>query len=112
MAPDQIKLNAFMDKFVNDFGAVMHAATIVVGDKLGLYKALAQGPLSVEALAQKTKTSARHGREWLSAQAASGYVEYDPGTDNFSLTEEQAFALTVEGGPAFPVGCSIRCNNP
>src|SRR5258708_27645393 len=104
MAPDQIKLNAFMDKFVNDFGAVMHAATIVVGDKLGLYKALAEGPLSAEALAQKTETDARYVREWLSAQAASGYVEYDPGTDNFSLTEEQAFALTVEGGPAFIPG--------
>src|SRR3984893_7436274 len=104
MAPDQIKLNAFMDKFVNDFGAVMHAATIVVGDKLGLYKALAEGPLSAEALAQETETDARYVREWLSAQAASGYVEYDPGTDNFSLTEEQAFALTVEGGPAFIPG--------
>jgi SAM-dependent methyltransferase len=104
MALDQIKLNAFMDKFVSDFGAVMHAATIVVGDKLGLYQALAEGPLSAEALAQKTETDARYVREWLSAQAASGYVEYDPGTDNFSLSEEQAFALTVEGGPAFIPG--------
>lgn len=104
MALDQNKLNAFMDKFVHDFGAVMHAATIVVGDKLGLYKALAEGPLSAEDLARKTKTDTRYLREWLSAQAASGYVEYDAATDTFSLTEEQAFALAVEGSPAFIPG--------
>jgi len=93
-----------MGKFVQDIGAVMHAATVVVGDKLGLYKALAEKPLSAEELAGKTKTDARYVREWLSAQAASGYVEYDAATDTFALTEEQAFALTVEGGPAFIPG--------
>ena len=104
MALDEAKLNAFMGNFVRDFGAVMHAATVVVGDQLGLYKALAAGPANVEDLARKTETDARYQREWLSAQAASGYVEYDPATERFSLTEEQAFALAQEGSPAFIPG--------
>ena len=93
MAVDDAKLNAFMGSFVHDLGAVMHAATIVVGDELGLYKALAKGPTSVEDLAVLTETDARYLREWLSAQAASGYVEYDPATERYSMTEEQSFAL-------------------
>lgn len=104
MPIDDTRLNAFMDNFVRDLGAVMHAATIVVGDKLGLYKALAGKSLSAQELASDTGTDARYVREWLSAQAASGYVEYDAATDRFSLGEEQAFALTVEGGPAFIPG--------
>jgi len=104
LAIDEGKLNAFMGGFVRDLGAVMHAATIVVGDKLGLYKALADQPLSAEDLALRTETDARYVREWLSAQAASGYVDYDAATNRFSLNDEQAFALTVEGGPAFIPG--------
>jgi hypothetical protein len=104
MAIDESKLNAFMGNFVHDLGAVMHAATIVVGDQLGLYKALSGGPLTAEALAKKTGTDARYVREWLSAQAASGYVQFDPATQQFSMTEEQAFALAVEGSPAFIPG--------
>ena len=104
MALDQDKLNAFMGNFVRDLGAVMHAATIVVGDRLGLYKALADAPLTAEALAAKTETDARYVREWLSAQAASGYVQYDPASERFSLSEEQAFALAQEGSPAFIPG--------
>lgn len=88
-----------MGQFVQDLGAVMHAATIVVGDTLGLYKALAEKPMTVQVLAEKTHTDARYLLEWLSAQAASGYVAYDPATDLFSLTEEQAFALAQEGSP-------------
>jgi len=75
MAIDESKLNAFMGNFVNDLGAVMHAATIVLGDRLGLYKKLAEGESTVEALARSTETDARYLREWLSAQAASGYVQ-------------------------------------
>ena len=93
MAIDEAKLNAFMGRFVNDLGAVMHAATIVLGDKLGLYKALAQGPTNAEQLASRTGTDARYIREWLAAQAASGYVEFDPATQRFSLSEEQSLAL-------------------
>lgn len=104
MAIDEQKLNAFMEKFVHDIGAAMHAATVVVGDELGLYKALAQKPMSPDALAEATHTDPRYVREWLAAQAASGYVEYDAGTQRFSMTEEQAFALAQEGSPAFIPG--------
>ncbi len=104
MAIDETRLNAFMGNFVQDMGAVMHAATVVVGDQLGLYKALAEGPATVEALARRTETDARYLREWLSAQAASGYVQYEPKGELFSLSEEQAFALAQEGSPAFVPG--------
>jgi len=104
MAIDQAKLDEFMGNFVRDLGAVMHAATIVVGDQLGLYKAMADGPLTAEALAAKTGTDARYVREWLSSQAASGYVHYDPADGRFSLSEEQALALAVEDSPAFIPG--------
>ena len=104
MAVDEAKLNAFMGRFVNDLGAALHAATVVVGDQLGLYKALANGPAGVEDLARATETDPRYLREWLSAQAASGYVEYDPASDRFAMTEEQAFALAEEGSPAFIPG--------
>ncbi len=104
MAIDETKLNAFMGKFVGDLGAVMHAATVVVGDQLGLYKALAEKPATAQQLAKRTETDPRYLREWLSAQAASGYAQYDPNTETFSMTEEQAFALAVEGSPAFIPG--------
>ena len=104
MAIDETRLNDFMGRFVGDLGAVMHAATVVVGDKLGLYKALAQSPATAEELAQRTETDARYLREWLSAQAASGYVQYDAASDRFSMSEEQAFALAMEGSPAFIPG--------
>jgi ubiquinone/menaquinone biosynthesis C-methylase UbiE len=104
MAIDQAKLDQFMGMFVHDLGAVMHAATIVVGDQLGLYKSLAEGPQTADALARKTDTDPRYLREWLSAQAASGYIEYDPASQQFSLTEEQAMALAEEGSPAFIPG--------
>jgi len=104
MAIDSAKLDQFMGNFVRDLGAVMHAATIVVGDQLGLYKALAAGPTDVATLARRTETDERYLREWLSAQAASGYVEYDAATDRFSMSEEQAFALAQEGSPAFIPG--------
>ena len=104
MAIDETKLNDFMGRFVGDLGAVMHAATVVVGDKLGLYKALAEKPATSEDLARRTECDPRYLREWLSSQAASGYVQYDAASDSFSLTEEQAFALAVEGSPAFIPG--------
>lgn len=104
MALDESKLNVFMENFVRDAGAVMHAATVVVGDQLGLYKALAEGPATPSQLARRTETDERYLREWLSAQAASGYVTYDPPSGEFSLSEEQAFALADEGSPAFIPG--------
>jgi hypothetical protein len=69
MALDEAKLTAFMGNFVRDFGAVLHAATVVVGDQLGLYKALAEGPSSAADLARRTETDPRYLREWLAAQA-------------------------------------------
>jgi SAM-dependent methyltransferase len=104
MAIDEAKLNAFMGAFVGDLGAVMHAATVVVGDQLGLYKALASGPVTPEQLASATSTDPRYVREWLSSQAASGYAHYDASSGMFSLDEEQTLALAVEGSPAFIPG--------
>jgi SAM-dependent methyltransferase len=105
MAIDTARLDAFMGNFVHDLGAVMHAATVVVGDQLGLYRKLAEGgPSTVEQLARRTETDPRYLREWLSAQAASGYVTYAPATGLFSLSDEQAFALAEEGSPAFIPG--------
>ncbi|MES2073035.1 MAG: class I SAM-dependent methyltransferase [Pseudomonadota bacterium] len=104
MAINEEKLNAFMGNFVHDLGAVMHAATVVVGDQLGLYKKLAEGPMKAAELARRTETDPRYLLEWLSAQAASGYVQYDPASKMFSLSEEQAYALAQEGSPAFIPG--------
>lgn len=104
MAIDEAKLNAFMGRFVTDLGAVMHAATVVVGDQLGLYKTLAESPMTADELAMRTATDARYVREWLSSQAASGYVHYDGSSGRFSLDEEQTLALAVEGSPAFIPG--------
>lgn len=104
MAINEAKLNEFMGRFVGDLGAVAHAATVVIGDQLGLYKRLAEGATDVETLARKTETDSRYLREWLCAQAASGYVEYDAATQRFSMSEEQAMALAQEGSPAFIPG--------
>lgn len=90
------KLEAFMDKAVMDMGAAIHATLVVLGDKLGLYKAMAgAGPLTSAELATRTKTSERYVREWLNANAASGFVVYDPAAKTYELPPEQAFALTT-----------------
>jgi SAM-dependent methyltransferase len=102
---DQAKLDAFMGRFVGDLGAALSAALVVIGDRLGLYKAMAGGPpLSAEELAERTSTDPRYVREWLSNQAAGGYVSYDPASDRFHLSPEQALALAEEGSPAFVPG--------
>jgi SAM-dependent methyltransferase len=98
------KLNAFLGQFVSDLGAAVHAGMVVIGDKLGLYKALAAGPLTSVALAGKTRTDERYVREWLSSQAAGGYVTYDAASEQFSLSAEQAFALAAEDSPAYVPG--------
>src|SRR5712692_8737061 len=102
VAIDQDKLNDFLGQFVADLGATFLAANIVIGDKLGLYKELAaSGPCSSEELAQRTGTTERYVREWLRGQAAGGYVTYEPATEGYHLSEEQAFALAQEDSPAF-----------
>ena len=103
-AIDMNKLNAFIGQFVTDLGAAVHAGMVVIGEKLGLYKALAGEPLSPAQLAAKTQTDERYLREWLSSQAAGGYVTYDEKSGKFSLSEEQAFALAVEDSPAYLPG--------
>ena len=98
------KLNAFIGQFVTDLGAAVHTGMVVIGEKLGLYKALADEPLTSAELAAKTRTDERYLREWLSSQAAGGYITYDEKTHKFSLSEEQAFTLAKEDSPAYLPG--------
>jgi SAM-dependent methyltransferase len=87
---------------VGDLGAALNASLLLVGDKLGLYKTLAEkGPMNSADLAQATGTAERYVREWLATQAASGYVDYDPETKTFSMQPEQALALANEDSPVF-----------
>ncbi len=103
-AIDMEKLNAFIGQFVTDLGAAVHTGMVVIGEKLGLYKALAGEALSSAQLAAKTKTDERYVREWLGSQAAAGYITYDATSGKFSLTAEQAFALATEDSPAYLPG--------
>jgi SAM-dependent methyltransferase len=104
MAIDEARLMEFLNRFVGDLGATMAAGNVVVGDRLGLYRALADGPLRPQELAERTGTAPRYVDEWLRGQAAGGYVEYDAETGNYWLTEEQAFVLTNPDGPVFAPG--------
>ncbi len=101
---DMDKLNAFIGHFVTDLGAAVHAGMVVIGEKLGLYKAMLAGPMTSAELAAKTGTDERYLREWLASQAAGGYISYDETTDKFRLTEEQAFTLANEDSPAYLPG--------
>src|SRR3977135_2740749 len=104
-AINEDKLNAFMGQVVGELGATVNAGLIVIGDKLGLYKAMAQsGPITSAELAEKTGTAERYVREWLNAQAAGGFVEYNPQTKSYLLPPEQALALANEDSPAFVCG--------
>ena len=103
-ALDMDKLNAFIGQFVGDLGATVHAGMVVIGEKLGLYKALAAGAMTSVELAGKTNTDERYVREWLASQAAGGYVTYDANTYKFSLSAEQAFSLANEDSPAYLPG--------
>jgi SAM-dependent methyltransferase len=104
MAVNMDKLNVFVGQFVGDLGAAVHAGMVVIGEKLGLYKALAEGPLNSAELAARTNTDERYVREWLGSQAAGGYVTYNEKTRKFSLSEEQAFTLANEDSPAYIPG--------
>jgi SAM-dependent methyltransferase len=102
---DGQKLEQFVFRAVDEVGATLNAALVVMGDKLGLYRALADaGGLTPEELARRTAVSERYVREWLNAQAAGGYVEYDPAGGTYTLPPEQAVALTDESSPAFLPG--------
>lgn len=105
LAINEIKMNQFMDHALADMGGAINSALILIGDRLGLYKAMAgAGPLTARELAAKTGTTERYVQEWLCAQAAGGYVEYDATTKKFTLPDEQALALAVEDSPAFIPG--------
>jgi len=99
------KLNAFLGQVVGELGATVNAGLIVLGDRLGLYKAMdGAGPISSSELAAKTGTAERYVREWLNAQAAGGFVTYDPETKRYELPAEQAMVLANENSPAFVGG--------
>jgi SAM-dependent methyltransferase len=102
MTIDQDKLGEFLGTFVTDLGATIAAGNVVVGHRLGLYRGLAGAPASAEELAQRTGTDPRYTAEWLRGQAAGGYVSYDPATDQFSLSPEQAYALADPDGLYLP----------
>lgn len=104
-ALDPDKLMSFVFRAVDEVGATLNAALVVMGDKLGLYRALAgAGPLTPAELADRTDTAERYVREWLNAQAAGGFVDYDPASGRYTLPPEQTVALTDETSPAYLPG--------
>ena len=107
MTINQDKLGELLGTFVTDLGATIAAGNVVVGHRLGLYRRLADAPATAEQLAQRTDTDPRYVAEWLSGQAAGGYVSYDPATEQFSLTGEQAYALADPEGPLYLPGAFI-----
>jgi hypothetical protein len=104
-AIDEAKLEAFMDKAVGDMGAIISAPLMVIGEKLGLYRAMAgAGPLSSQQVADRSGTGERYVREWLANQAAGGYLSYDAETDTVTLPDEHALALADEDSPFYILG--------
>ena len=95
---DPDKLNAFLGRFVADLGASVHAGMVVIGERLGLYKALARRAMTSAQLAAETETDERYVREWLASQAAGGYVSYHHESDLFSLSEEQVPRTMLPAG--------------
>lgn len=99
---DHNKVMEFLGGFVTDLAATEAAGSVVVGHRLGLYRALAQGPATAQRFAERTGCHPRYVTEWLRGQAAGGYAGYDPATGEFSLSEEQAFCLADPNGPNVP----------
>ena len=104
---DHKKLENFMMKAVGDMASSLGAMMIILGDRLGLYKAMAEsGPITSEELSAQTKTAERYIREWLASQAAAGYITYNSKDKTFSLSPENAMVLANEDSPAFILGSS------
>ena len=102
---DPDKLMAFVFRAVGEVGAALNAALVVMGDKLGYYRALAErGPLTAAELARISSTGEKYAREWLNAQAAGGFVDYTPESGTYAICPEYAIALTDESSPAFLPG--------
>src|SRR5688572_26106509 len=105
MGVDMQKLEKLLGQVVGDLGGAASGALVLMGDRLGLFKAMAAaGPATPAELAKKTKTNERLLREWLHAMAASGYATRDAASGKFSLNDEQALAFAEEDGPAFMPG--------
>ncbi|MFI7442908.1 class I SAM-dependent methyltransferase [Nonomuraea indica] len=104
---DHDKVNQFMERMVADLAATDAAGSVVIGHRLGLYRALAEGPATPAEFAERTGCHPRYLTEWLRGQAAGGYADYDPLTGRFSLTEEQAFCLADPAGPNVPAAFLI-----
>jgi 2-polyprenyl-3-methyl-5-hydroxy-6-metoxy-1,4-benzoquinol methylase len=103
---NEAKLQEFMGKLVNDMGGAALMASVIVGEELGLYRALADGkPMTSDELASRTKCNPRLVREWLNAQAAAGYVEY--ADQKFRLPPEQAMAFADENSPVYVAGGAV-----
>jgi SAM-dependent methyltransferase len=98
---DETKLNALVGRMLGDVGAAFSSMLVVIGDRLGLWKAMADGaPVTPGELASRTRTAERYVREWLNAQAAAGYVSYDAATGRYALSPEGAFTLADDASPA------------
>ena len=107
---DPVRLDAFLGQAVHDMGAAMSAPLVVLGDRLGFYRALvAGGPATAEELADATHTAPRLVREWLNAEAAAGHVDYDTGKGRYGLNPEQAYCFADENSPAFLPGFYQYC---
>jgi SAM-dependent methyltransferase len=105
MGIDEAKLEAFMGQAVTDMGAIISAPLMVIGEKLGLYKAMAgAGPVSSQEVAERSGAAERYVREWLRNQAAGGYVTYDAESDRYTLPDEHALALADEDSPFYILG--------
>jgi hypothetical protein len=99
------KLNVLMRRMVGEFGAIASAPLVVMGDRLGLYKAIAgAGPMTADQLSGKTRLRLRYAQEWLNAQAASGFVEYEPREETYALSPEAAMVLADDASPTFMGG--------
>lgn len=102
---DPARLESFLHRVVGDIGAAMSSSLVLLGDRLGLYRAMADaGPLTARELAARTGTHERYVREWLDNQAAGGYVAYDAPSGRYALPPEQALALADETSTAFVQG--------
>jgi len=110
---DPDKLNAFLGRMVGDLGAIATGALVLLGDRLGLYRAMRSGDaVTPDELAQRTGTHERYVREWLSAQAAAGYVDYDDATGSFRLNPEQAAVFADDDSPASMAGAFEVLSSP
>jgi len=105
MQIDEDKLNALLERMGAEFGALAGAPLVILGDRLGLYKAMAgAGPLTADQFSEKTQLRLRYALEWLNAQAAGHFVEYDPEAQTYTLSNEAALVLADDTSPAFMGG--------